>query len=1668
MAFTEFDGELDEAPAAGFREFTGQMDAAPIQARRGGTRREAAPYVAGGTTEAGDPRQYGVEPSNVMGGRGVVVEKGDERAVFARGQQPLQDKRAAIDEAVDLVEMGAPPAQVFERFAKMGVSQQEIIARGQSLGGKAFTPDTRPVTVRTGALTGTMQPNEPTTAQGVANFGRRVAERGGQMATGALAAAGAIPVDSAAASLAASVKREQAAMPGADMQAGLADLTSAKTFGEVFSAIGRNPAAASMLFAESATMFLPVLALATVMAPGTAGTAAMFFSYSAAMEFGGALTDALGEKGIDARDVEAIGAALRDPDFMAEVRKKGVIRGLTVGAFDALSAGMAGRFIEPVISAARAGRLTAGQAARQAALAATKEIGLQAAAGGGGEAAAQAFTGDFKPLDIVLEAVGEVVTGPVEAYANLRAARPGPMSVEDALITALETGQTRKPAIRAEDMPTTPFTPEQVGAMAAQRNATRAAAAPIVAPSEEAIPVGEVAELPAARAPGAADVGASAIPQGSLAAMAAQQLKDRYVQPDVAMPAGETARAGDGRGNSPTRSVGTVGLVPDASGGVVLPAAAPAADAGSAAVVGDARGVDEALTAPTVAPQNIPAAQQNDTSKPLGFASTGEAVSTTGATKDIPEAPIAQTFKTSGAALVDAAQKGIAQEITVQEMPNKGGFIQVPKPRPLTAADQQADQTKVDALQASVNKAGWKRPDGKPYAIKVAKNPPPAVTILRRAIEVAFGIRLTPITGSGSNGLASGKNVFLDVSRVFDPESVLGVIAHEVKHWLDINMPDLGAGIDRAAEQYLRTDAVDRQLDVENNNLQRNEVPMKAPAAKVEVLANINGAMWFDWRFWGRVYDLDNGSTMRRVVYQFMQAASRLINVTQDGQFDANRYLVKEGIDAVREAAAQAWASRAKGQKAPQELVGDSLPAQSRKADPQVKPATDTREAERSAALRSSERGSVDVGGFKVKTGQSGMMMVFGDAAEIKARMPENVVGRNVNGGVMFTASDAPRAKAALDGRKLAYSRGGAVLKSLPLATNGTYLGAPPDFNTPQTIGKLRRILRKLTDEGAPGRFWYENSGVAVLRMVGGNRTEAKKFLALLAIYSPQAKVDANSTFALRAWAQYKAGHPISVKTGVMDAKAQAALDDVDAFWSGEKTGNFVTNLLRVVDPTLEQGATIDMWMMRAAQYPTDAPTKTQYAFMENEANRIAAELGWEPQQVQAAIWVAMKARMENKGVGRKTEAKSEKRGWLRYDYPVKKGVPTKTRVILNAPAHRENWLQHSMDHDVTKDDTAKAKFDFEDGVRRHIGQISWEARPGRSTGILPGIHDAPYDQQVEFQQAIQKALYSDDGVDLLAQKLGLLTEGDVLAPGVWQADIAAGMQKLVAMAPAKGDDGKSSLDPAQKKALDTYAAILGLLLKQEGVGWHRPFYQTTKRAANGVELRIGRVMTPAEAKELWSAIDSRMRAEGVNNWEEGAGIISSPVGMRVVNFGAMPDNNAFRALVKSTFAGLSHGEVESVDFASDGNLVGNDWKEGPNGEAYRSRVGEEGRPDLLRWAGDILAPRVQAVFEDFSKRYGWGDPGRAEQSSQAASEASAEEVASAAPAPSQSRAGYANRDDPFAAGYSRLEGRKLAMEVRIEDTGQTATLRTDSAQYLRELDGRLDTARRLAGCIAR
>lgn len=392
-------------------------------ARRGGTSTEMRRSAGGqATPSASRPLPDGVKPSEAGAGRGVVNPM---PAAVRRADAPLADRAEAVDDAVDRIELGAPAEQVFGAFARMGVSKDEIIARGRQLGGKAFaggpgdlTPAAAPPADPVGSVTAV----EPGTLEGVSNFGKRVAERGSQAATGALASAGVITPESAAASLSASQKRMEAAAPGSDIARGMEAFGRVKTFGDAFRAIADNPAATGVVVAESAALILPIMAVAAFAGLPAAGTAAVAGGVSGALEFGSALTDMLGDKGIDARDVGAVEKALKDPAFMAEVRKKGAIRGLSIGSIDALTAGMAGRFIEPVMMAAKTGQIGAGQAARQAATAATKELSMQMAGGAGGEALAQALTGENKPFDVVIEALAEGVGAPTEVASNVRGA----------------------------------------------------------------------------------------------------------------------------------------------------------------------------------------------------------------------------------------------------------------------------------------------------------------------------------------------------------------------------------------------------------------------------------------------------------------------------------------------------------------------------------------------------------------------------------------------------------------------------------------------------------------------------------------------------------------------------------------------------------------------------------------------------------------------------------------------------------------------------------------------------------------------------------------------------------------------------------------------------------------------------------------------------------------------------------------------------------------------------------------------------------------------------------------------------------------------------------------------------------------------------------------------
>jgi hypothetical protein len=576
------------------------------------------------------------------------------------------------------------------------------------------------------------------------------------------------------------------------------------------------------------------------------------------------------------------------------------------------------------------------------------------------------------------------------------------------------------------------------------------------------------------------------------------------------------------------------------------------------------------------------------------------------------------------------------------------------------------------------------------------------------------------------------------------------------------------------------------------------------------------------------------------------------------------------------------------------------------------------------------------------------------------------------------------------------FGRGGEVADNARYqggARAGQYIGAPAKYNTPAKIGGLRRLFRQLTQEGESGRYWYRDSGAWILQHAGSVE-EARKLAKVLAIYSPQAKVDANTTMALHAWEQYKAGQPINAKTGVQDAYASRVLYGDGVFEGGEKTNNFYNNLMRHVDPAshAKQGATIDLWMMRAAGYHTDSPTDAAYRFVENEVNRVAQEMGWSPEEVQAAIWVAMKARTENKGVKERTEAESTKKGYMRYDTNPK---GEEVRNVLDEGKHRGVWLKHAMALDVSAEDTRAASYDFGNALNDRAAQLSHESIPSVESGVLPGIHDAPMEQKIEYHRAIQDALKNEDGRDAIDTEVGPFAGPGVEGFSGWEGKSTVGTQHAQ---PIYTKDGKVSEN--SRRLIELSQSIRGQLLNQKAMAWHYPIYDGSKYVQNGAEINLGRHLTEEENAAFYTAL-----AKHLGHSEAPPIPTVDGQGVRVLNFPAIPKgltqgklvsvtrkaNDDFHSAVQMAIHDQPwHNEVSDYTrFQSDGEYISSEAANGPANYRGRieaaSRAIEEARPrswagrsDIQDWIEKDLRPRVDAVNQDFAKRYGW-DKGRAE-----------------------------------------------------------------------------------------
>ena len=524
---------------------------------------------------------------------------------------------------------------------------------------------------------------------------------------------------------------------------------------------------------------------------------------------------------------------------------------------------------------------------------------------------------------------------------------------------------------------------------------------------------------------------------------------------------------------------------------------------------------------------------------------------------------------------------------------------------------------------------------------------------------------------------------------------------------------------------------------------------------------------------------------------------------------------------------------------------------------------------------------------------------------------------------------------------------------------DGTYIGFSKSVNTPQKLNKLIDQIDRMATEGADARMWYEDSSNQILNLVNGDKVEAEKLAQIIAITSQGASVETNTGFAFKAYMQHKAGRPI--EAGRFPAAQSKKIVDVlnGIPWEGRKTNSFYENLMVEIDPTkvTQNTTTQDMWMARAFGLDSEVPGSGQYEVMEKITQSIATKNGWRPHQAQAAVWVAVKAR--NDAMKSFINATVKEKGW---------GNNANDIFPENQKKFDKFYQTTVYDSEYNLDEFLKASYSFADGIKDNLGYINLEAVPGTTTNLLTGIKNAKPEEVAAYTKDMYSIFLDKNGVDSLAKEIGIVSPGNFLGFGGWKGDINPNVQVQGILSGTQA----SGINKADVELVETYAAVVGTVFKQDGVSYRRAFADKKVGNQNAVDLDIGRQLTKEENERLYAELTKQIGNDFISP-------TSSSTGADIINYTLFDDsvptitNADFKKLVKQAIIDADLGEVELGYYRSEGNLLTNDWKENPNGESYKNRENITGKSqEVYGRMVNKYGKKANKINERYAKEYGW------------------------------------------------------------------------------------------------
>ena len=388
---------------------------------------------------------------------------------------------------------------------------------------------------------------------------------------------------------------------------------------------------------------------------------------------------------------------------------------------------------------------------------------------------------------------------------------------------------------------------------------------------------------------------------------------------------------------------------------------------------------------------------------------------------------------------------------------------------------------------------------------------------------------------------------------------------------------------------------------------------------------------------------------------------------------------------------------------------------------------------------------------------------------------------------------------------------------------------------------------------------------------------------------------------------------------------------------------------------------TQDMWMARAFGLSGDVPGAAQYQIMEDITQSIAKQNGWQPHQAQAAIWVAVKGRNDAmKGV---MNQHVKDQGW-----------GANVNDIL--PQHQkkfDNYFQQVVyDSEFNLDEFVKASYSFADGIEDNLGFINLEAVPGTTTDFLPGIVNALPEDVAAYTKDMYSIFLDENGVDLLAKEIGIVSPDGFMGFGGWAGDINPNIQVRGIMSGTI----KGGMNPADVQLVELYAAVVGTVFKQDGVSYRRAFADPAVSKQNGVDLDIGRKLTKDEHQRIYDILIEKFGHTNIQptststgaqiiqyaNWDTGKPVFDMP-------------NKDFQKIVRQAIIEADIGDVDLVYYRSDGNLIENNWKESPNGESYKIRKNSTTESqNLYQRLVDKYSQEAGKINTRYSEDFGWGE----------------------------------------------------------------------------------------------